>query len=194
MPHRIYTRTGDDGNTRLRSGSRVSKTSFRVAGYGALYEVNAHIGWVRSAMSQCPPPVGALEPEWKALTAGLAAIQHRLFLVGHDLSSPSAHPTTSRTHIQELEHLIDRLRDVSPPWRPFTVPEGSPAATACYVATTMCRRAEREVLRLHEIETVPDAVLAWINRLSDLLFVAARFINHCQGFTESFIGEPPSGF
>lgn len=190
MPSRLYTRTGDQGSTRLSTGERVSKSSRRVAAYGGLYELNTALGHARAlAEAEMPAEPDALWHEW---IGALKEIQQRLFLVGRDLSSAAApdSTTTQKSHTEALEHLIDRLRTVVPPWKPFTLPEGTPAATALYLATTICRRAERNIWTLNQEEPVPQPVMMWVNRLSDLLFISGRYANFVHGVVEERTREP----
>jgi cob(I)alamin adenosyltransferase len=121
-------------------------------------------------------------------------LQHRLFLVGSDLSSPrpdsEAAPKTPETLTKQLEVLADLLRNNTPPWKPFTIPEGCLPATSLYIATTICRRAEREIWALNKIENVPHSVLTFTNRLSDVLFAAARYVNAALNIHEEFTHNP----
>lgn len=190
MPSRLYTRTGDKGTTRLSSGERVEKTSRRVAAYGGLYELNTALGHARALLAAASPPEpDALYKDW---VHALKEIQHRLFLVGRDLSQRNESDVclTEKSHTEALERLIDRLRTALPPWKPFTLPEGTPAATALYLATTICRRAERDIFRLNRDEPVPQPVMMWVNRLSDLLFISGRYANFVQGVQEEPTRSP----
>lgn len=195
--HRIYTRRGDKGITTAVRRARLGKDSPRVMAYGSLYELNAHLGLARAAM-------GAVQPvpnrtAWLSLHRGLEEIQHRLFFVGRDLSQSRGlpdheAPLTLPAHVLRLEALIDQLAADTPPWRPFTIPGGSVAAGHLFVATTVCRRGETLVAALNQLEPVPDAVLAWVNRLSDLLFVAARFVNGVEGLVDPPLRDPLDGY
>lgn len=189
---RIYSRTGDQGTTRLGSGQRIDKNSTKVHAYGTLYELNTFIGSARSQIRLARP---ADPPEeWTTLEFALRELQHRLFEVGRDISgrkrTQDPQPTTTPEMTKKLEVLVDQLRKATPPWKPFTLPEGTPAATGLYMATTVCRRAERLILGLHKVEPVPHAVLTFMNRLSDVLFASARYVNHVLGFEEEKIREP----
>ena len=175
---RIYTRTGDDGTTGLGTGRRVSKTCLRIAAYGTADELNAHIGAVLAAQ-----PVGELvEP--------LRRIQGELLCLGADLCVPEADkpespvPEIESRHVEGLEQLIDGLSADLAPLKNFILPGGTPAAAALHVARTVCRRAERAVLTLAESEPVGDEVVRYVNRLSDALFVMARFENTRAGVAE----------
>ena len=195
--HRIYTRRGDRGTTTTVRRGRLSKDSPRVMAYGSLYELNAHLGLARAAMAAVEPtPARAA---WPSLHGGLEEIQHRLFFVGRDLSQSRGLPDheppfTLPAHVLRLEALIDELAADTPPWRPFTIPGGSLAASHLFVATTVCRRGETLIAALNHLEPVPDAVLAWVNRLSDLLFVGARFVNGVEGVVDPPLRDPLDGY
>jgi len=173
---RIYTRGGDQGETSLGSGARVKKHDPRVAAYGTVDEANAAIGLAR------------LHAEGEA-DAMLARIQNDLFDLGADLTVPER-PTSARAggreplrvsarQVKRLEEEIDRLNAELRPLRSFVLPGGSAAAAALHVVRTVCRRAERQMVALaaEENEPVSAAALQYINRLSDLLFVASRYVN-----------------
>jgi cob(I)alamin adenosyltransferase len=173
--NRIYTRTGDDGSTALGSGERRRKYDLRVAAYGTVDELNSVIGIARLHGAQD-----------HALDAVLGRIQNDLFDVGADLCLPDkgrgpggARLDVTELQVEWLEHEIDRLNASLEPLRSFILPGGS--ATACYLhlARTVCRRAERLMVELRDkpSESVTPAALKYVNRLSDLLFVAARFSN-----------------
>ena len=180
--NRIYTRTGDAGTTRLATGQPVSKTDPRVEAYGAVDEANACVGLARVHL-------GA-DPE---LDAMLARVQNELFDLGADLSTPpkpdEAVGSVLRildSQVARLEAEIDRLNDRLPELKSFILPGGSPAAAALHLARTVCRRAEREAVRLVEAgEPVSGPAMRYLNRLSDFLFVAARWANG-QGQAEVF--------
>jgi cob(I)alamin adenosyltransferase len=173
--NRIYTRTGDDGSTALGSGERRAKYDLRVAACGTVDEVNAAIGIARLH--------AATDPE---LDAMLARIQNDLFDVGADLCLPDkgrgpggARLDVTDAQVEWLEHQIDRLNAELEPLRSFVLPGGSAAAADLHLARTVCRRAERLIAELKDKpgESVTPAVLKYVNRLSDFLFVAARFSN-----------------
>ncbi len=175
---KIYTKTGDAGTTGLGGGQRVAKDSIRVATYGTVDELNSHIG-VALATGLC-----------ERLTAELGAIQNQLFDLGADLATPATSqarhpvPTVEARHIEALEHLIDELNGVVGPLTNFLLPGGSPGAAQLHVARTVCRRAERAATTLAREETIGATVLPYLNRLSDALFVMARFENHERGVAE----------
>lgn len=170
---KIYTRTGDDGSTGLYGGDRVSKASARVSAYGCVDELNAVLGWVRAAS----PPA--------AIDEVLSQTQDACFRLGAELASaPNADPgvpLVDGSDIAAFENAIDALESELPPLRTFVLPGGSEAASRLHVARTVCRRAEREVVALGAQHTVRSEAVHWLNRLSDLLFVQARFANHDAG-------------
>jgi cob(I)alamin adenosyltransferase len=173
--NRIYTRTGDDGTTALGTGERRKKHDLRIAAYGSLDEVNAAIGVARLATGGD----AVLDPM-------LARIQNDLFDAGADLCMPQggkgpggARLDVTDAQVEWLERQIDRLNADLTALRSFILPGGSPAAAQLHLARTVCRRAERVIVELGEQpgETVTPAVLKYVNRLSDFLFVAARHAN-----------------
>jgi cob(I)alamin adenosyltransferase len=176
--NRIYTRSGDGGDTALGTGERVSKASLRIEAYGTVDETNAVIGIVRLHTSD-----SKLAP----LDAMLARIQNELFDLGADLCMPERgekpeHEPLRMTADQatRLEKEIDALNADLAPLRSFVLPGGHPAAAFLHQARTVCRRAERLMvsLRNEDNEPVNVAALAYVNRLSDFLFVASRWVNH----------------
>jgi cob(I)alamin adenosyltransferase len=171
--NRIYTRTGDGGETRLASGASVSKTDSRVEAYGSVDETNAVIGLARLSTAGN----AALDPI-------LARIQNDLFDLGADLATPASEREALRpalriveTQVARLEAEIDALNEKLEPLTSFVLPGGSPAAAALHVARTVCRRAERRCVALAAAEPVSPEALKYLNRLSDLRFVAARHAN-----------------
>jgi cob(I)alamin adenosyltransferase len=173
--NKIYTRTGDDGTTALGSGGRRKKYDLRIAAYGTVDEVNAALGVVRLH-------AGANA----ALDAALARIQNDLFDLGADLSTPGkgkgpggARLTVTDKQVAWLESEIDRLNAALRPLRSFVLPGGGAAAAYLHLARTLCRRAERLIAELKDKagESVTPEVLQYVNRLSDFLFVAARYAN-----------------
>ncbi|ALL12376.1 cob(I)yrinic acid a,c-diamide adenosyltransferase [Caulobacter henricii] len=173
--NRIYTRTGDGGSTRLATGAPVSKASLRVEAYGGVDETNAFIGVARQHT--------APEPELDAL---LERIQNDLFDLGADLATPEQAEKPAweplrvvDSQVLRLEQEIDRLNGELSPLTSFVLPAGTPASAALHVARTVCRRAERAVVLLSQTEgeVVGEPALKYLNRLSDLLFVAARWAN-----------------
>ena len=179
--NRIYTRTGDAGATRLATGQPVSKADLRVEAYGAVDETNACLGLAR------------LHTAGTTLDATLGRIQNELFDLGADLSTPPKPDETegqvlrvSEGQVARLEREIDEMNAELPPLASFVLPGGTPAAAALHLARTICRRAERSAVKLAESgEPVSGPALKYLNRLSDLLFVAARFAND-RGASEVF--------
>lgn len=175
---KIYTRTGDAGATALGGGQRVPKDNLRVAVYGTVDELNSHIG-VALAMG--------LDPK---LDAALRRIQNELFDVGSDLcfieedKQKRPLPQVEARHIAALEQMIDEIQGVVGPLENFILPGGAAGAAQLHVARTVCRRAERDATTLARAESVGPHVLAYLNRLSDLLFVMARYENHARGVAE----------
>lgn len=168
---KIYTRTGDSGTTGLGDGTRVAKTSRRVVAYGTTDELNSVVGMVIAA--------GAPANVTKILTE----IQHHLFDLGGELCIPG-HEAITGEHITWLETKLDALNDDLPDLKDFILPGGSPSAASCHLARTVCRRAERCVIELGEEETIPPHSVAYLNRLSDLLFVIARVLSRVGGGSE----------
>jgi cob(I)alamin adenosyltransferase len=172
---KVYTRTGDDGTTSLGGGQRVDKDALRVEAYGTADELNSHLGVVRAT---------GVTP---TVEAELARIQNELFHLGSDLcvleedqqSMPV--PRIEQRHVEALESLMDRLSEDLPPLENFVLPGGCPAAAQLHVARAVCRRAERLVARLAREETVNPQILMYLNRLSDALFILARFENRSRG-------------
>ncbi|MEO8571230.1 MAG: cob(I)yrinic acid a,c-diamide adenosyltransferase [Chloroflexota bacterium] len=175
---RIYTKTGDEGMTGLGGGQRVPKDSLRVETYGTVDELNSQIG-VALATGLC-----------ERLAAELPRIQNELFDLGSDLATPATSqarhpvPTVESRHIDQLERLIDELNEIVGPLANFLLPGGSRGAAQLHVARTVCRRAERAVTTLARDETIGPTVLPYLNRLSDALFVMARYENHERGVAE----------
>jgi len=174
--NRIYTKTGDAGTTALGNGERVAKTSARIAAYGTVDETNATMGMVRIHLGSTYPEVDAM----------LVRIQNDLFDLGADLCVPDrgeklAYEPLRMTEAQvlRLEAEIDQMNAELTPLKSFVLPGGSAAAAALHVSRTVSRRAERKMVELAALqeETVSEAALKYINRLSDFLFVASRYVN-----------------
>lgn len=174
---KIYTRTGDAGDTGLFGGGRVPKDHVRVAAYGDVDELNAVIGLVRATAP------AAFED------ALFESIQRDLFSIGGHLATPDPEKvrkalekaSLSAGRIAEFERVIDAADGELPPLTAFVLPAGTPKAAVLHVARTVCRRAERQVVHLAAQEPVPDLFLVYLNRLSDLLFTLARLANHRAG-------------
>jgi len=171
---KIYTKTGDQGETSLGDGSRAPKDHRRVAAYGDVDELNAVLGLLVAS-------VGPLDDAAKQL---IKSVQNDLFDVGADLCLPQApnEPAEEALRVKpgqalRLEQAIDRFNERLEPLRSFVLPGGTPAAAWCHLARTACRRAERSVVSLARTETVNPQVVIYLNRLSDLLFVLSRIFN-----------------
>ncbi|MGE0082673.1 MAG: cob(I)yrinic acid a,c-diamide adenosyltransferase [Thiohalomonadaceae bacterium] len=165
---RIYTRTGDDGTTRLAGRTRVHKDSARIEAIGTLDELNSHLGVVLThalpdGVRQC-----------------LAQVQNDLFDLGGELSTPGR-ASLDGGYVSRLERWLDEFNAELPPLREFILPGGSPSAAVCHVARSVCRRAERRLVACARNETLNPQVMAYVNRLSDLLFVLARVLAREQG-------------
>jgi len=170
----IYTRTGDDGYTGLFGNQRVSKTHLRVEAYGSVDEVNAYLGLLR-----CESLPEARDRE-------LQQIQETLFSIGADLATPGATSSVeqARAGITSMEKWIDRDNGALPELRSFILPGGHRQAGLFHVLRTVARRSERRVWALIEREDVPVELGTYLNRLSDLLFVWARYANHEHGVAD----------
>ena len=173
---KIYTRTGDKGTTALGSGERVPKHALRISAYGTVDETNASVGMVRLHLGDADPKLDAM----------LARIQNDLFDLGADLCVPDRGEKleyeplrVTDAQVKRLEQEIDEMNAELKPLRSFVLPGGSPAAAALHMARTISRRAERLMVELasEPSEPVGPAALKYINRLSDLLFVASRYVN-----------------
>ena len=175
-PPKIYTKTGDDGQTGLLGGRRVLKDDVRIEAYGTVDELSVLLGSARAA--GLPP----------ALTSLMLEIQGDLFTVGAELASPAtSEPSASRIQqdrVQKLEVAIDQHEAHLEPLRNFILPGGTMAACFLHQARVVCRRAERRVVTLMHTEAVSPFVLPYLNRLSDLLFVLARVTNNAASLAE----------
>lgn len=174
---RIYTRTGDRGDTGLLGGGRLPKAHPRVEAYGEIDELNATLGWA----------IAVLDDE--EIRTQLASIQADLFTIGARLATLPPEPGQRRPdtptlppeRTAELERWIDQADAQLPVLRAFILPGGSPGGAALHLARTVCRRAERRVVALAQQDEVDPDIIVYLNRLSDLLFVAARLANHRAG-------------
>ena len=166
---RIYTRTGDKGTTRIGGGQQLSKSHPRIEAIGTVDELNSWMGMMLYALKQTDL---LLETQLEEVQT----IQHRLFDVGGELAMPG-YEIITKEHTESLENLIDELNDPIPPSKNFTLPGGGHVACHTHMARTVARRAERTIIRLHESgEEVNAPLVAFVNRLSDLLYVLGR---HC---------------
>ncbi|MEI8257247.1 MAG: cob(I)yrinic acid a,c-diamide adenosyltransferase [Deltaproteobacteria bacterium] len=172
---KVYTRTGDDGSTGLGGGQRVRKDSLRIKSYGTVDELNSVLGVAISAGLDA------------SLLTALAAVQNELFHLGSDLcileedKKRFAVPRIEQRHVDALEELMDTLSDKLPPLENFVLPGGAPGAAHLHVARCVCRRAERIAIALSRKEPVGPFVVKYLNRLSDALFVMARWENQTRG-------------
>ncbi len=174
---KIYTRTGDAGETGLFGGDRVPKDHVRVAAYGDVDELNSALGVVRAT-----PPVHFMDDL-------LESIQRDLFALGGQLATPD--PTKVRAALEKaaldesrvaaFERVMDAAEQELPALRAFVLPAGTPKAAALHLARTVCRRAERRVVHLARESEIPELFVVYLNRLSDLLFTLARLANHRDG-------------
>lgn len=174
---KVYTRTGDEGQTSLIGGIRVSKSSHRVEAYGDVDELNAAIGIAR----------GHVQDE--ELSKILVEIQNDLFIIGADLASPPDMevPRITSGRIEELESIIDKLLEDLEPLKEFILPSGSTGGAHLHFCRTVSRRAERRIVSLVEKEGMNTNSLIYLNRLSDLFFVMARVENKRSGYSETFV-------
>jgi len=178
---KVYTKTGDNGETSLFGGGRVPKNHPRVRAYGDVDELNSALGVVR-----------ATEPRDLADTI-LESVQRDLFAIGGHLATPDpdkvaralAKADFSHDSVEALERAIDHASQQLPPLTAFILPTGTPKAASLHLARTVCRRAERSVVELSQQSPVPGLFLEYLNRLSDTLFVLARLANHSAGLDDA---------
>ncbi len=168
---KIYTKTGDKGDTSLFGGQRVPKDALRIEAYGTVDELNSLLGIVRA------------DNKHQEIDEVLDRVQSELFELGADLATPRSVTTKHVKRIEprtslHLEKTIDQLEGHLKPLRTFILPGGSPVAARLHFARTVCRRAERVAVRLSRNEDIGDGIMIYLNRLSDLLFVLARYANH----------------
>lgn len=177
----VYTRTGDGGRTQLVGGKKVSKADDRIECYGSIDELNATLGMALAALEGAPAQ--------DELTPKLLRIQNELFNVGTQLATPDAErrgklPDISAKHVSALEAEMDGMNEQLPVLRNFVLPGGNSAAACLHLSRTVCRRVERLVVRLAEQTDVDERHLIYLNRLSDALFVFARYVLWKQGLAE----------
>lgn len=180
--NRIYTRTGDSGNTALVGGQRVPKDNLRIESYGTVDELNAFIGAARITAESLPAVA--------SLAVILKRVQHELFNLGSILATlpEDVHPKQPRVtsaEITQLESEIDQANAVLAPLRSFVLPGGSRLDADLHICRTVCRRAERLLVGLARAESVPEEAIRYLNRLSDALFVWSRWSNHALGAAET---------
>lgn len=175
---KIYTKTGDKGDTSLFGGQRVPKDALRIEAYGTIDELNSILGRVQAESSD------------KRISEIIATVQKELFALGADLATPRSAPSKLVRRFEPkdahtLEKLIDGLESRVKPLKSFILPGGSTIAAQIHVARTVCRRAERTVVRLSRNEDIGTGIMVYLNRLSDLLFVLARYANQAAGIPET---------
>src|SRR5690606_38108964 len=182
---KIYTKTGDRGETALYGGTRVSKTSARVESYGTIDELNSFIGFAKTEINN------------EKVLDQLRKIQFDLFTLGSESATPTDKLTLangksrltlmiSETEIEELEQWMDEFETELEPLQYFILPGGGKSATSLHICRTVCRRAERSLVFLNETEEVRPELIKYLNRLSDYLFVLARYISKINGETEEY--------
>ena len=192
---KIYTRTGDDGSTGMADGSRVSKADNLFSVMGDIDELNSHIGLVRAHLTQAainnentnqhPLPERLQQQKELDFAQALIIIQHLLFNIGGELAMPE-YEGVNATHIEWLEQQIDAMNTTLPPLKDFILPTGSLLVSQLHVARTVCRRAERQAVLLQQQRpsAIRSTAVRFINRLSDWLFVAARFCTNPEQVSE----------
>lgn len=178
--NRIYTRTGDDGSTGLVGGARIRKNDPRVEAYGDVDELNCHIGICVTL---------ATSPSESHIRERLVLIQNELFDLGSELATPfgagwEGMPKTEASHVNRLETWIDELNEPLASLKSFVLPGGTPLNAQLHLARAVCRRAERAIISLNDLEKVSDHVIRYVNRLSDLLFVMSRAAAQAAGAQE----------
>ncbi len=182
---RIYTRTGDKGETSLLSGLRVKKNNKRILAYGEIDELNSYLGLVVATV------------EIDDIRNLLLKVQGELFSFGAELSAQTEEKIAklpsrlTKEAIELIEKEIDRYNELLPPLREFILPGGSVSSAHLHVARTICRRAERSLIALAQDEAINPILLAYLNRLSDLLFVLARYVNFKLGIKDEPWGKKP---
>ncbi len=175
---KIYTRTGDKGQTSLLGGTRVPKDHARIEAYGTVDELNSHLGMLRDL-------AGGHHGE------RIIGIQNMLFAIGSRLASGNEEeaerfkvPLVGEADIAELEQAMDAMDADLEPMRNFILPGGHPAVSQAHICRTVCRRAERRVVQLTASDPIPEVIVRYLNRLSDLLFVMARHLGHLHGVAD----------
>ncbi|MFB6272982.1 MAG: cob(I)yrinic acid a,c-diamide adenosyltransferase [Salinibacter sp.] len=184
MSTRIYTRTGDDGTTALFGGERVGKGNPLIDAYGTVDETNSIVGLARAHLKE--------EPGEERLDPVLGELQEELFVLGADLATPTdATPVVERIdeqHVEALEERIDRFEADLPSLDRFILPGGTPAGASLHSARTVCRRAERHIVQASTSTPINEQAIVYLNRLSDLFFVMARWVNQQAGVREDTWG------
>ena len=179
---KVYTKKGDKGMTQLAGGQRVSKTSLRIEAYGGVDELNSALGFVLEVLRN--------NRELNGLKKNILRIQNELFNLGSQLAvlpqdRRENTPVITKKNIKQIEIEIDEMNENLPHLTSFILPGGGEAAVRLHLARTICRRVERDVLRLFENELLDGTEIPYLNRLSDWLFVAARFVSKKEGIRET---------
>src|SRR5579872_4502583 len=188
--NRVYTRTGDAGETGLAGGQRIAKDSTRIEAYGTVDELNSFLGAVRATIEDIAPA----QPRLLELAAILLRVQHELFNLGSILATlpEDVHPKQARVteaEVLQLEKEMDQMNEELPPLRSFVLPGGSRLNAELHICRTVCRRAERVCVTLAREEQVDGTIVRYLNRLSDALFVWSRWVSHTLGVRE-ILWEP----
>lgn len=196
---KVYTRHGDKGDTHLVGGARVPKDDARIESYGTIDELNSVLGIVRAANDAAPKSATKTR-----LDQILRQVQNELFDLGSELATPpdaawEGMIRIGAAQIEVLERTIDECQETLAPLKSFILPGGGMIAAVLHQARTVCRRAERDILRLMRKEPIGEHVLGYVNRLSDLLFVLSRWVSHALGEPEYLwekgltlpVGRPP---
>jgi cob(I)alamin adenosyltransferase len=194
--NRVYTRTGDLGETGLAGGQRVAKDGPRIEAYGTVDELNAFLGLARATVTEMAPA----EPRLAILAAIMLRVQHELFNLGSILATlpQDLHPKQARVtdaEVTQFEREMDRMNEDLPPLRSFVLPGSSRLNAELHIVRTVCRRAERACVALARIENIPAEAVKYLNRLSDALFVWSRWASHVTGAPETLWqpNQPASG-
>jgi cob(I)alamin adenosyltransferase len=176
---RVYTRTGDSGETSLFGGKRVKKNDDRVEAYGAVDETNTFIGFARAAISEGS---SGSRDVLNYIDSALDPVQNKLFAIGAVLAgSNDDNYSVKDSEIEYLEKVIDKIDEEVPPLKAFILPYGTDLCSKLHMARVTCRRAERKIVELSAKEEVNPRLIAYMNRLSDFLFTLARYANKAQG-------------
>jgi cob(I)alamin adenosyltransferase len=184
--NRVYTRTGDLGDTGLAGGQRVPKDGARIEAYGTVDELNSFLGVARATVTE----MAGVEPRLAILAAIMLRVQHELFNLGSILATlpQDVHPKQARVtdaEVTQFEREMDRMNEDLPPLGSFVLPGGSRLNGELHVARTVCRRAERACVALGRVERIPPEAVRYLNRLSDALFVWSRWASHITNTPET---------
>jgi cob(I)alamin adenosyltransferase len=189
--NRVYTRTGDLGDTSLAGGQRVPKDGARIEAYGTVDELNAFLGVARATVTEMAGTETAkIDPRLAILAAIMLRVQHELFNLGSILATlpQDVHPKQARVtdaEVTQFEREMDRMNEDLPPLRSFVLPGGSRLNGELHVVRTVCRRAERACVALGRVESIPPEAVRYLNRLSDALFVWSRWASHVTNAPET---------